>query len=130
VHPDVRVLARAGDIADETFVESFMDGIQQEFGRIDYAVNCAGILRAPLRSTELSAKEFDQINNVNYRGCWLSSRAELKRMAKQDPIHIVQQDPYKLDSTSHRPLDRGAIVNIASQLGIVGRHAAREFFYL
>ncbi|KAJ4859494.1 short chain dehydrogenase domain-containing protein [Trichoderma breve] len=103
VHPGVKLFARAGDIADEAFVESFMDNVLQEFGRIDYAVNCAGILSSPLRSTELSLEEFDRINQVNYRGCWLSSRAQLKRMIK------------------------GAIVNVASQLGIVGRHAAREF---
>ncbi|KAL7929287.1 oxidoreductase [Trichoderma chlorosporum] len=100
------------------FVESFMDDIVQEFSRIDYAVNCAGILRAPLRSTELSAEEFDRINHVNYRGCWLSSRAELKRMVKQDPIHVVGQNPYKPASISNRPCDRESIVNIASQLGI------------
>ncbi|KAL7943879.1 oxidoreductase [Trichoderma barbatum] len=127
VHPGVRVFARAGDIADEAFVESFMDGVQQEFGRIDYAVNCAGILSAPLRSTELSAEEFDRINHVNYRGCWLSSRAELKRMVKQDPIHAMEPNPYKPDSDSNRPSDRGAIVNIASQLGIVGRQAAPAY---
>lgn len=127
VHPGVKLFARAGDIADEAFVESLMDNVLQEFGRIDYAVNCAGILSSPLRSTELSLEEFDRINQVNYRGCWLSSRAQLKRMIKQEPMHTVEQNPYKPASISNRPSERGAIVNVASQLGIVGRHAAREF---
>ncbi|KAL7785694.1 oxidoreductase [Trichoderma afarasin] len=127
VHPGVRLFARAGDIADEAFVESFMDNVLQEFGRIDYGVNCAGILSSPLRSTELSLEEFDRINQVNYRGCWLSSRAQLKRMIKQDPIPMVQQNPYKPASISNRPSERGAIVNVASQLGIVGRHAAPAY---
>jgi NAD(P)-dependent dehydrogenase (short-subunit alcohol dehydrogenase family) len=56
------------------------------------------------------------INNVNYRGCWLSSRAAIQRMLKQDP----------LPTHDGRPGCRGSIVNIASQLGIVGRPAARE----
>jgi NAD(P)-dependent dehydrogenase (short-subunit alcohol dehydrogenase family) len=56
------------------------------------------------------------INNVNYRGCWLSSRAAIQRMLKQDP----------LPTHDGRPGYRGSIVNIASQLGIVGRPAARK----
>ena len=27
------------------------------------------------RSTEISAPQFDEINGINYRGMWLSSRA-------------------------------------------------------
>jgi len=65
-------------------------------------------------STETSLDDFDKINNVNYRGCWLSSRAELNAMMKQDPLP---------SHDSHRPSQRGSIVNIASQLGIVGRPA-------
>jgi NAD(P)-dependent dehydrogenase (short-subunit alcohol dehydrogenase family) len=68
------------------------------------------------RSTGTSAQQFDLINNINYRGAWLSSRAELAQMLKQDP----------LPSHDGRPGSRGAIVNIASQLGVVSRPNARE----
>lgn len=34
-----------------------------------------------------------------------------------------------LGSHDGRPGGRGSVVNVASQLGIVGRPAAREFFY-
>lgn len=61
-------------------------------------------------------EDFDRINSVNYRGCWLSSRAEIKQMLKQEP----------LPTHDGRPGNRGAIVNIASQLGIVGRPGARK----
>lgn len=36
VYPGVRLFDKAGDIADEGFVESFMDNILEKLGRIEY----------------------------------------------------------------------------------------------
>lgn len=94
-------------------MENLVDSAVREFGRLDYAVNCAGILGPSLRSHEISTDLFDHINNVNYKGSWLVSRAVLSHMLKQDPL-------------PGHPKQRGAIVNIASQLGIVARPAAGE----
>ena len=58
----------------------------ERFGRVDYCVNCAGILSNNENSTETSIEEFGRINNVNYSGCWLTSRAELGTMLKQEPL--------------------------------------------
>ncbi|TLD29876.1 putative short-chain dehydrogenase reductase family protein [Venturia nashicola] len=113
INADVVVLTAAGDIADERFVNAFINSVISETGRIDY-VNCAGILGNNQSSTNTSLPEFDRINDINYRGCWLSSRAELRAMLKQQPL----PDPF---GDARRPPARGAIVNIASQLGIVGR---------
>jgi NAD(P)-dependent dehydrogenase (short-subunit alcohol dehydrogenase family) len=64
-----------------------------------------------------SSGHFDQINGVNYRGCWLCSRAEIEQMLKQDPL------------TTHdgRPGNRGSVVNISSQLGVVGREKSCQY---
>lgn len=108
-----------GDISSESFVDSFIADVIKSFGRLDYCVNCAGILGNFQSSTETSAEDFDQINNVNYRGCWFSSRAELRVMLKQEPL------------ASHggkNPNQRGSIVNIASLLALVGRPTARESY--
>lgn len=104
-------------MADDQFADSFIDAVVQEFGRVDYAVNCAGVLGQSLRSAEMSLEEFDRVNNINYRGCWLSSRAELRQMVTQSglPSHAA-----------NRPPQRGAVVNVASQLGIVSRPGARK----
>ncbi|KXG49702.1 Short-chain dehydrogenase/reductase SDR [Penicillium griseofulvum] len=117
-YPDVRLLVKAGNVADDQFADSFIDAVVQDFGRVDYAVNCAGILGKSLPSTETSLEEFDRVNNINYRGCWLSSRAELRQMVKQSglPSHDV-----------NRPPQRGAVVNVASQLGIVSRPDAPAY---
>jgi len=74
-----------------------------------------GVLSNNERSDATSPEEFDRINGINYRGCWLCSRAEIKQMLKQEP----------LATHDGRKGNRGSVVNIASQLGIVGRPAAR-----
>ncbi|KAJ5602628.1 hypothetical protein N7537_005584, partial [Penicillium hordei] len=117
-YPKVRLLVMAGDVADDQFSDAFINAVVQEFGRVDYAVNCAGVLSKPLRSAEMSLEEFDRVNNINYRGCWLSSRAELRQMVTQSglPSH-----------DSNRPPQRGAVVNVSSQLGIVSRPGAPAY---
>lgn len=63
-----------------------LDAAITSFGRVDYAVNAAGVLGASKRSHEMSVEEFDNVLNVDYRGCWLCSREELKYMVGQEPL--------------------------------------------
>lgn len=113
INREAQVLAESGDISDEAFVASLMSQVVGCFQRLDYAVNCAGILGAAVRSTDMGVDAFDLINRVNYRGSWLCSRAALKAMLNQEPL-------------GEHPGQKGAIVNIASQLGIVARPEAGE----
>jgi 3-oxoacyl-[acyl-carrier protein] reductase len=84
------------DVADEGAVEAFFDTAEAAFGRPDILVNNAGILRAaPFAETDTA--EFDRVIAVNLRGPFLASRAFVRR-AKQ-----------------------GRIINIASDLGLLGR---------
>lgn len=55
---------------------------------------------------------------MNYRGLWLCSRKELEMMQSQQ---IREREGY-----AGVRRQRGSIVNIASQLGVVGRPDARE----
>lgn len=114
INPKAEVFGQAGDISDEGFVNSFVAEVAKKFSRIDYLVSCAGILGESLRSHETSTAAFDLITNVNYKGSWLVSRAVLGQMLKQNPLE------------EHRG-QRGSVVNIASQLGVVARPAAGEF---
>lgn len=109
------VLSKTTDISEPEEVTALLDMAIKQFGRIDYAVNAAGILGAPKRSHEMEIGDFDKMLAINYRGCWLCSREELKYMINQDP----------LESHDGRTGNRGAIVNIASQLGVVARPTAR-----
>ena len=99
-------------------MNSFVEQVVETFGRVDYCVNCAGILGNNQSSADTSTDDFDKINSVNYRGCWFSSRAQIRVMLKQEPLPSHE---------AGRSGQRGAIVNIASQLGIVGRPSARMY---
>lgn len=94
---NVQVLPCTVDVSSPDEVQKLLDSAIAKFGRVDYAVNAAGILGASKRSHEMSVEEFDQVLQVDYRGCWLCSREELK--------HMVQQQP--LPSHDGRPGNRG-----------------------
>lgn len=111
INPKAHITYRAGDVSDESFVNFLMAEVTKSFRRVDYAVNCAGILGNDLRSTETPVASFDAITNVNYKGTWLTSRAALGQMLSQEPL-------------AEHPGQRGTVVNIASQLGIVARPGA------
>lgn len=114
INPEAQVLVIDGDISEELFVQLLVDAVVAKFERIDYTVQCAGVLGKHLRSHETPVQEFDRINNVNYRGSWLVSRQVLGHMVKQEPL-------------SQHPKQRGAIVNIASQLGFVAKTGASPY---
>lgn len=115
INLSIEVFDKTGDVAQEDFIDSFTDEATSKFSRLDYAVNCAGVLGSkPVKSVEMTMDAFDRLNNINYRGSWLSSRAQLRNMLKQDPL------------SGHHG-QRGSIVNIASQLGIVARPGAGGF---
>ena len=42
-HADYRVLVLEVDVANELSVQTMVDKAVQEFGKIDYSVNCAGV---------------------------------------------------------------------------------------
>lgn len=101
------------DVSDPSTVSRVFAKIVEDFGRIDYAVNCAGVSTNNKPSTECSVEEFDRINTVNLRGVWLSSREELK---------VMKTQPLNLGINNEIPeyrAQRGAIVNIASGSAVV-----------
>jgi NAD(P)-dependent dehydrogenase (short-subunit alcohol dehydrogenase family) len=114
INPSAQVFSRPGDITNEKFVDAFNDETFSKFSRLDYAVNCAGILGGDvIKAVEMTTDAFDRLNDINYKGSWLSCRAQLRNMLKQKPLE-------------EHPRQKGSIVNIASQLGIVARPGAGE----
>ncbi|OWY06809.1 3-oxoacyl-ACP reductase family protein [Thioclava sp. IC9] len=84
------------DVSDEAQVEGMFDAVKSQFGRIDILVNNAGILReSPIAETKID--EFDRVIAVNLRGTFLAARAFVRRV------------------------EEGRIINIASDLGFLGR---------
>ena len=68
INPCVQVFQRPGDIADESFIDSFHEQVFEKFSRLDYAVNCAGVLGSKtLKAVEMETEAFDRLNGINYR---------------------------------------------------------------
>ncbi|KAL2802508.1 hypothetical protein BJX63DRAFT_440828 [Aspergillus granulosus] len=116
------ILALPGDITSEPFIEEFFNAVKAKFGRVDYLINVAGVGKPYRRSVEIDVQEFDFINNVNYRAAWLCSRTALRIMTAQEPL----ASPGNNEGWA-RPAQRGSIVNIASQLGLVSRPGASAY---
>lgn len=88
----------AADVADAEAVQAAVAGVLKEFDRLDILVNNAGITKDTLL-VRMSDEDWDQVMRVNLRGSFLFSRAVAKPMMKQRG---------------------GAIVNIASIIGLIG----------
>jgi NAD(P)-dependent dehydrogenase (short-subunit alcohol dehydrogenase family) len=103
----VRLIKEAGsdaifvktDVAIENDVRSLVEKTVDTYGRLDYAVNNAGIGEKMTPLVEQTSEKFDQIMNTNVRGIWLSMKYEIPEMIKNGG---------------------GAIVNTSSGAGLVG----------
>jgi NAD(P)-dependent dehydrogenase (short-subunit alcohol dehydrogenase family) len=88
------------DVSKASDVETLVQKIAEKFGRLDAAFNNAGIEGAYAPIVRQSEEDFDRTINVNLKGVWLCLKYEIRQMLKQGI--------------------GGAIVNMASVLGLVG----------
>lgn len=86
------------DVSKASDVEHVINTAVTTYGRLDYAVNSAGTEGAIGPITTLSEDGWERTIAINLKGTWLSLKAEVAAMLKQG----------------------GAIVNIASVVGMVG----------
>ncbi|GJN75444.1 hypothetical protein PLIIFM63780_009350 [Purpureocillium lilacinum] len=114
---EVEIIPLTVDVLKDEDVTAAFDQVIDKFGRIDYAVNCAGIYRTDKVSHELEPAGFDEIMGINARGLWLCSRQALK--------HMISQEPQP--THDGRPGNRGSVVNIGSNLGIVSKEGSPAY---
>jgi 3-oxoacyl-[acyl-carrier protein] reductase len=93
-----KAMALALNVADAASVEAGVEEVVKAFGRIDLCVNNAGITKDGLliRMTE---EDWDAVLDINLKGTFLMTKAVARPMMKQRS---------------------GAIVNIASIIGLIG----------
>jgi len=82
----VEVLPLELDVTDEDSIDKAVAQTVEAFGRIDYAVNNAGISGPKTLSAETSTNEWQKLLNINLNGVWMSSRAEIRQMLKQESL--------------------------------------------
>lgn len=95
------------DVTNKADVEAMVKTTVDTFGKLDTAVNNAGISGSQVtRLHDTDDAIFDQIMSINVKGVWLCMRAEL---------------PYMLEQGA------GSIVNIASVAGLIGAPKAAAY---
>jgi len=108
-NPEYKTLHRKVDVTNQSELEASVSEAKAFFGRIDYAVNSAGIVeKKPASIEDSDPAVFERINAVNHHGLYLSVREQLRAFRDQEPR------PTK----PGRPLEKGCIVNIVSTAGL------------
>jgi meso-butanediol dehydrogenase/(S,S)-butanediol dehydrogenase/diacetyl reductase len=83
-----RALALQVDVSQPDSVAAMIEQVKAEFGRLDVAVNNAGVVSLG-RVDELAVSEWDRIMNINVRGVFLCCQAELKLMREHQSGRII-----------------------------------------
>ena len=92
----------AGDVAREETVQAWVAAALREFGRLDVAVNNAGVEGALGPLVEQSAENFAHVFDINVKGVLFSMKHEIPAIARQG----------------------GAIVNVSSIVGDIAMPGA------
>jgi len=77
------------DVGDSASVDKMLKRCVSAFGRVDIAINNAGVELEWAPIAEGDETQFDKIIAVNLKGVWLCLRAEVRQMLRQDGGAIV-----------------------------------------
>jgi len=95
----VRAFASQGDVANTDAAAELVKQVKDSFGRIDFLVNNAGIVRDTL-ILRMKEDDWDAVIDTNLKGAWNFAKAALRVMLRQE--------------------EGGSILNITSISGVVG----------
>lgn len=87
------------DVSQSAQVKELVDRTIERFGRLDYAVNNAGVSGESVPTADITEEDWDRVIGINLTGVWLCMKHEIEAMIQNEG---------------------GAIVNVASVLGKVG----------
>src|SRR6266446_1859467 len=87
------------DVAQEAQVKNLIGRTLEQFGRLDFAFNNAGIEQEPTPFLEQDEETYDRVMDINVKGVWLSMKYEIPAMLKTGG---------------------GSIVNTSSGAGVIG----------
>ena len=77
------------NVADYSEVENLVNQIVKLYGKLDIAINNAGISGTPARTADISLDSWDKVMSVNATGVFYCMRAEIQQMLKQTSGTIV-----------------------------------------
>jgi gluconate 5-dehydrogenase/2-deoxy-D-gluconate 3-dehydrogenase len=73
------------DVTDPVSVREMVEAVVSRFGRLDIAVNNAGIFRYG-DDENMAKDDWDAVLNVNLTGTWSCAQAEMRQMKCQQPV--------------------------------------------
>lgn len=94
-----QAISVVADVTDANAVADLIKTAVHTFGKLDIAINNAGILGTPVPLHDTDEDSFDRVLDVNLRGVFVCMKYEIRQMLKQGG---------------------GRIVNVASLAGLVG----------
>ncbi|HTK11380.1 MAG TPA: SDR family oxidoreductase [Ktedonobacteraceae bacterium] len=128
----VRVIRSAGgeaafvraDVSQAHEVEVLVQRSVEKYGRLDYALNNAGIEGEEAGVADYSEEGWDRLLSINLKGVWLCTKYEIPALLKQGGGAIVNTA-----SIAGLVGGAGSIAYTASKHGVVGitRATALEF---
>eukprot|EP00026_Physarum_polycephalum_P016671 Phypoly_transcript_17634.p1 GENE.Phypoly_transcript_17634~~Phypoly_transcript_17634.p1 ORF type:complete len:178 (+),score=30.10 Phypoly_transcript_17634:33-566(+) len=82
-YPDAHILAVKTDVSSNESVRLLVEKAVEKFGRLDLAVNNAGIGGVLSATADYPEEVFDQLVKVNLKGVFLCMKHEIKQMQQQ-----------------------------------------------
>lgn len=113
------------DIGDDAALCEAFHAIVAEHGRIDIAVNCAGIVGPNARRvTEVEVGEFDDVYAVNLRGSFLVTKYALRHMEGRNYGRVLL-----FASIAGKEGNAGMAAYSATKAGVIGlaKSAGKDF---
>lgn len=83
-HSTANILIQQTDVASETSIATAVKKTVEMYGRIDVAINSAGISGNPCPTHEMSLSEWQRVIDVNQTGVWICQRELIRQMLGQE----------------------------------------------
>ncbi|HZF29068.1 MAG TPA: SDR family oxidoreductase [Gammaproteobacteria bacterium] len=120
-----RAAVIVGDVSDEKTARESVSMALAEFGRLDFAVNNAGVSPWTGNTVDCSLDAWQRVINVNLTGTWLGMKYQIPAIEKSGRAGAI----VNMTSVAALQVFEGYPVYSASKWGVVGvtKVAAREF---
>ena len=117
------------DVGDEASVEAMVTEIVNRYGRLDAAMNNAGISDDQHGWIDFPSESWERMIRVNLGSVFFCMKHELKQMASQDPKGILRGQIVNTSSGAGLIPAPGQLHYTAAKHGVLGltRSAAQEF---
>ncbi|KAI1499122.1 oxidoreductase [Biscogniauxia marginata] len=105
-----RTIAISVDVRDRESVKVMVEEVKKQFGRLDYAVNSAGV---KAETSSVNETEYDLLHDVNAKGILHCLQEEISVMKGQEPLYVEGR-------SGRRSVGPGSIINVTSLSAVIG----------